>query len=194
MSKRRQSPDPDRRRFLKGASLVGVAAGTFALASEPAAAQRCIGPPPPHIKGPAVWLDLDQEEIDDADEEWSLVAPLIPPAKCRGNKRTVNLREVMNGIMYVLSTGCQWRRPQARGIGTRLQHSLEAEGGCWFSRAPAGRRRSAAGAQPAGSPPDEQATTCREWAASRVFAPAARRSQPGPVSPDGARRPRRAVR
>ena len=46
---------------------------------------------------------------DLTDEEWSLVAPLIPPAKCGGNKRTVNLREVMNGIMYVLSTGCQWR-------------------------------------------------------------------------------------
>ena len=46
---------------------------------------------------------------DLTDEEWSLVAPLIPPAKSGGNKRTVNLREVMNGIMYVLSTGCQWR-------------------------------------------------------------------------------------
>src|SRR4051794_15754401 len=27
----------------------------------------------------------------------------------RGNKRTVDEREVMNGLMYVLSTGCQWR-------------------------------------------------------------------------------------
>jgi arylformamidase len=70
MSKRRQSPDPDRRGFLKGASLAGAAAaGTFVLASEPAAAQRCIGPPPPHIKGPAVWLDLDQEELDDAYDQ-----------------------------------------------------------------------------------------------------------------------------
>jgi transposase len=43
------------------------------------------------------------------DEEWSLVVPLIPPAKSGGNKRTVNLREVMNGITYVLGTGCQWR-------------------------------------------------------------------------------------
>jgi len=46
---------------------------------------------------------------DLTDEEWSLVAPLIPRAKSGGNKRTVNLREVMNGIMYVLGTGCQWR-------------------------------------------------------------------------------------
>ncbi len=46
---------------------------------------------------------------DLTDEEWAHVAPLIPPAKPGGNKRTVNLREVMNGVMYVLSTGCQWR-------------------------------------------------------------------------------------
>jgi transposase len=46
---------------------------------------------------------------DLTDDEWALVAPLIPPAKPGGNKRTVNIREVMNGVMYVLSTGCQWR-------------------------------------------------------------------------------------
>ena len=46
---------------------------------------------------------------DLTDEEWALVAPLIPPAKRGGNKRHVNVRDVMNGIMYVLSTGCQWR-------------------------------------------------------------------------------------
>ena len=46
---------------------------------------------------------------DLTDEEWTYVAPLIPPAKPGGNKRTVDIREVMNGVMYVLSTGCQWR-------------------------------------------------------------------------------------
>lgn len=45
---------------------------------------------------------------DLTDEEWSLAAPLIPPAKRGGNKRTVDAREVVNGIMYVLGTGCQW--------------------------------------------------------------------------------------
>jgi transposase len=38
-----------------------------------------------------------------------LVEPQIPPAKRGGNKRHVNLREVVNGLMYILSTGCQWR-------------------------------------------------------------------------------------
>ena len=42
-------------------------------------------------------------------DEWAYVEPLIPPAKRGGNKRHVELREVMNGIMYILSTGCQWR-------------------------------------------------------------------------------------
>lgn len=43
------------------------------------------------------------------DEEWTLVEPLIPPAKHGGRRRTVVVREVVNGVMYVLSTGCQWR-------------------------------------------------------------------------------------
>ena len=46
---------------------------------------------------------------DLTDAEWALVGPLIPPAKRGGGKRTVNMREVVNGLMYVLSTGCQWR-------------------------------------------------------------------------------------
>jgi transposase len=45
---------------------------------------------------------------DLSDAEWSLVEPLIPPAKRGGRKRSVNVREVLNGIFYVLSTGCQW--------------------------------------------------------------------------------------
>jgi len=46
---------------------------------------------------------------DVTDEEWRHIEPLIPPAKRGGGKRRVNMREVVNGIMYVLSTGCQWR-------------------------------------------------------------------------------------
>ena len=46
---------------------------------------------------------------DLTDNEWSLIEPLIAPAKRGGRKREVNVREVMNGVMYILSTGCQWR-------------------------------------------------------------------------------------
>ena len=46
---------------------------------------------------------------DLTDVEWALVAPLIPPAKHGGRKRSVDVREVLNGIFYVLWTGCQWQ-------------------------------------------------------------------------------------
>ena len=46
---------------------------------------------------------------DVTDEEWAHVGPLIPPAKRGGRKREVDARDVVDGIMYVLSTGCQWR-------------------------------------------------------------------------------------
>jgi transposase len=48
-------------------------------------------------------------DSDLTDEEWSLVEPLIPPAKHGGRKRAVNVREILNGIFYVLWTGCQWK-------------------------------------------------------------------------------------
>jgi transposase len=46
---------------------------------------------------------------DLTDEEWAFIDPMIPPAKPGGGKRTVVMREVVNGVMYILSTGCQWR-------------------------------------------------------------------------------------
>jgi transposase len=46
---------------------------------------------------------------DLTDEEWTCIALLIPPAKRGGNKRSVDVRAVANGLMYILSTGCQWR-------------------------------------------------------------------------------------
>lgn len=46
---------------------------------------------------------------DMTDSEWLLVEPLIPPAKRPGRNRTVDVREVVNAIFYVLATGCQWR-------------------------------------------------------------------------------------
>ena len=46
---------------------------------------------------------------DLTDAEWALIEPMIPPAKRGGRRREVNVREVLNGIFYVLSTGCQWK-------------------------------------------------------------------------------------
>ncbi len=46
---------------------------------------------------------------DLTDAEWALIAPLIRPAKRGGRPRTVDVREVLNAIFYVLWTGCQWK-------------------------------------------------------------------------------------
>lgn len=42
------------------------------------------------------------------DEQWAIIAPLIPPAKHGGAPRTADLRLVFNTILYVNKTGCQW--------------------------------------------------------------------------------------
>ena len=42
------------------------------------------------------------------DQEWERIEPLIPPAKSGGRKRTSNMREILDGLFYVLKTGCQW--------------------------------------------------------------------------------------
>ena len=46
---------------------------------------------------------------DLSDADWPLVAPLIPPSKRGGRPRSMNVREVLNAIFYVLWTGCQWK-------------------------------------------------------------------------------------
>lgn len=46
---------------------------------------------------------------DLTNHEWQILAPLLPPAKPGGHPRTVNLRVILNGIFYLLRSGCQWR-------------------------------------------------------------------------------------
>jgi transposase len=46
---------------------------------------------------------------DLSDEEWQLLAPLLPPEKPGGRPRKYPRREVLNGIQYVLRGGCSWR-------------------------------------------------------------------------------------
>ena len=46
---------------------------------------------------------------DLSDAEWGILEPLLPDAKPGGRPRTVNLREVINALRYVLREGCRWR-------------------------------------------------------------------------------------
>jgi putative transposase len=45
---------------------------------------------------------------DLTDQQWALLLPLIPPAKSGGRPRTIDMREVMNTLLYQQRTGCQW--------------------------------------------------------------------------------------
>ncbi len=46
---------------------------------------------------------------DLSDREWAILAPLLPPAKPGGRPRTTNMRTLLNAILYIVRTGCQWR-------------------------------------------------------------------------------------
>ena len=43
------------------------------------------------------------------DEEWEILEPLVRREKRRGPKSRADLRQMVNGIRYVMRTGCQWR-------------------------------------------------------------------------------------
>ena len=45
---------------------------------------------------------------DLTDEQWAILEPLVPPSKHGGRPREVDVREVVNTILYLNRTGCQW--------------------------------------------------------------------------------------
>ncbi len=59
---------------------------------------------------------------DLTDEQWLLLAPLLPPAKPGGRPRCVDLREIVNALLYLVRTGCPWRS---------LPHDLPPWGTVW---------------------------------------------------------------
>ena len=65
-----------------------------------------------------VWTAITREHYrrdglrfasDTTDAEWALLKPLMPDPAGIGRPRTTELRAVVNAILYVLGTGCQWR-------------------------------------------------------------------------------------
>jgi putative transposase len=58
---------------------------------------------------------------DLTDREWQRLSPLLPPAKPGGHPRTVNLRQILNGIFSLLRSGCTWRMlPRDYGPWSRV--------------------------------------------------------------------------
>ena len=65
-----------------------------------------------------MWTEITRDQYrrdglryasDMTRDEWSIIEPLLPPARRLGRPRRVDLQEVLNAILYVLATGCQWR-------------------------------------------------------------------------------------
>ncbi len=64
------------------------------------------------------WTEITREQYrrdhlrfasDTTNAEWLLLSFFLPAPRHVGRPRKVNLREVMNAILYILATGCQWR-------------------------------------------------------------------------------------
>src|SRR2546429_9015099 len=67
-----------------------------------------------------VWTEITRRQYRRADlryasdvteTEWRLLAPLMPPPCKVGRPREIDLRAVVNAILYIAATGCQWRGP-----------------------------------------------------------------------------------
>ena len=43
------------------------------------------------------------------DAEWSILAPLMPPPRSPGRPRTTGMRDIVDAILYIASSGCPWR-------------------------------------------------------------------------------------
>ena len=51
----------------------------------------------------------DKYASDMRDAEWALIASSMPPSKTTGRPRTTCLRDVVDALLYIATTGCQWR-------------------------------------------------------------------------------------
>ena len=68
-------------------------------------------------------MDRKTYPSDLTDSQWEHLEPLLPPASTRGRRRTVDLQEVVNGILYVLRGGIPWRM---------APHDLSPWGAGWW--------------------------------------------------------------
>jgi len=71
---------------------------------------------------------------DLTDGQWTIVQSLIPPPASGGRKRTVNIRNVVNAIRYLLATGSGWRQLPAQFPNrSTVRHYYDAwrENGIW---------------------------------------------------------------
>jgi arylformamidase len=89
-------------RLTRRALVAGASAGTIALLSAPAEAQRCPPVPPARIKGPAVWLDMDQQDIDDAydNDVYAFNAKTIEERRVYNNRIAQSVLDKPSRLSY----------------------------------------------------------------------------------------------
>lgn len=95
---------------------------------------------------------------DLTDAEWALLAPLLPPARPGGRPRSVDVRRILNGLFYLVRSGCAWRylpchaitargrrsfTPSANGDRPASGNSSIADSGNWRANERDGSRRPA---------------------------------------------------
>src|SRR5437763_16585657 len=82
--------------------VAAAAAGTVALASGPAAAQRCPAIPPARTKGQPVWLDLDQQDIDEAYDQsvYAFNAKNISDRQAENNRKALTILGKPQRVAY----------------------------------------------------------------------------------------------
>ena len=54
-------------------------------------------------------MERKRYPTDLTDAEWEVLQPLLPPPSKRGRPREVELREVINALLYLVRNGCAWR-------------------------------------------------------------------------------------
>lgn len=75
---------------------------------------------------------MERKQIDEAwripDALWYRIEPLLPKYRTsrKGGRPRLHLRRVMDGIFYVLRTGCQWKAlPPEFGSGSSVHHYFQ---------------------------------------------------------------------